>query len=602
MDGITNFIELFPAYWIYNAGLVGIIRTLKRFDMKEGQDYKIENSALKITEAVWDKLISRYIVIMEEIFGKNWFYGKIAYQSNEGGIFTNNKLINGLKVPDLKFIDDKSKWIYEMNIKYKQDKQSKIGVWRFRQWITYVIGKLKKNEIVDIIEISELETKIKEDLKTFNKEKKGLTNLESQIYEWNDPVVKSFTMNVVRYLYNMNCESWESIWDENDNVKPEIIDSIKIALGKRLRQILIGKDGKHDIACSFCGNKEKNCDNFDMRWFSYEGGSTGGFNNFYWENSTQLPICGRCRLVIYFSPLGIFPGSDTRQGEFINIPDIESLWRLNNYRMEIFKTKKEEQYKMPGERSRLIDAIVSTGAYLQLKSRWLLQNIEIIEIGGAKKDTVYNLEIAPTSLRLLTDYSSSNIAGWLNSVEKIEIRKSQGKLYKGKYMYTNKYPGFANGKEIVERFLQGDSGWLIKISILLFKTYFEKERDNRNQQPLNNFSTLIEKSVKPLLSLILSHLKREETSSEFITAGKSFARFFNSRDEFEGTFLPAMFNSIYTFRRNDLIEIIMKIYIRNEEAIDDKYLELLKINDMEFQVEALLFIIGILENLHHKEE
>jgi hypothetical protein len=318
-----------------------------------------------------------------------------------------------------------------------------------------------------------------------------------------------------------------------------------------------------------------------------------------------LPICNNSKLVLFFSPLGIFPDSNTEKGEFINIPDVCFLWELNNYRMKAYYTREGEYWLKSNERSKLIDSIVSTGAYLQLKSRWLLQNVEIIEIGGRRDKTVYNLELSTKVLNLLGDHASRSIPFWLNQIEFINIKKApdnpDAKAKKNSIL-TKKFTGFTTGREIVERFLKNDTGWLNKISVLLFKLYFEI---NKNKEPLNDFKRLIDKSLKPLLLLNLSLLHGKEVFSEFHKLGHSIGGLFKSRDEkdrFKNAILPPLFSCVYTLRKENFVELLMKIYMEYQIEVDVGLVKILKLIDIEFQVESLSLLIGILEKIHYGEK
>lgn len=603
MEENKDDLRFYPGYWIYNAGLVGMIRTFEHFGKHEGLGYSFENNSLIIYHKYWPELKRYYVEYMEDVFGKNWFYWKIAGYKGTG-IFSNNRLINGLE-KEIKEYDfflnlNDEDWLYSSDFP--------ISKWRFFQWIIFSISKIDKKEIAKDIEPETLKEAIKNRFKELKKGDVKELDFENELYQWKDEEKKKIIKAILNYLALKKTDAWEQLWDKNEKVKKDVLDILNTALIARIENS--DSKIKKERTCSFCSKATHSKEFFETKWFSYEGGSMK-FNNFYYNNSTQLPLCANCQLVIYFSPLGIFPDSDTGKGEFINIPDARYLWELNNYRMKVYNINGNEE-SVYTERNKLIDSIVSTGAYLQLKSRWLLQNIEIISMlekvdkkldkKEKRKTTVYNFEMSPRVLNLLGDYSVRFFPQWLNQIESINVQsinEKPGVRDNKHWILTKKYTEFTKGREIIERVLRNDTGWLNKISILLFKLYFEIEKNSNSR--LNDFDQLIEKSIKPLLLVTLSLIRGKESFSEIYELGKSIGGLFKSAEEkakFEKTILSPLFNCIYTLRKSNFVEIVMRIYMEYECKVDGRLIDILKFKDIEFQVESLLLLIGILERIN----
>ena len=586
MDG-KEAITIYPSYWIYNAGIVGIIRTLENFGKKDGYDFK--DNSIVIQTKYWNELKKHYVQFMSTIFGRNWFYGKIAVQSAKGGIFTNNNLINGFKLSKYEFLSDLEKWLTDMTLKSSKISSAKIGKWRLLQWVIFVISRITESDLDFGLDGTKLQEAIKDSFKQINDDMIGLKNIENRIFEWADEKIKELMLMVINYLALKAPDKWSSIWDNEKKAKKDVINVIEDSLLERLEIILKGKKrptSNLGVECSVCGEKVSVFDTFQTKWFSYEGGSTKGFENFYYNNSTQLPICSNCQLVFYFSPLGIYPDSDTRYGEFINIPDASYLWELNKYRMDVHLKREGEPGIERGYRSKLIDAVFSSGSILQLKSRWLLQNIELIEIGGKREKTVYNFTIDPVPLKVISDYSTGSMAQWLTDIERIQVRP------------TAKFRRFTNGREIIDNILNNNTGWIIKTAVLLFKLFFEKNKSSEN---LNDFNRLISKSLKPLLLVNLSLLNGKTTDSEFLRLGRSAAALYKN-DDFEKKKLPLLFNCIYSNRKNDFVELLIRAYMKEYKEIDRRLLDIFKFDNLRFQTESLLLLIGILEGLYKGEK
>ena len=77
---------------------------------------------------------------------------------------------------------------------------------------------------------------------------------------------------------------------------------------------------------------------------------------------------------------------------------------------------------------------------------------------------------------------------------------------------------------------------------------------------------------------------------------------FKNRNDFERTFLPPLFNCVYTSRKNDFLEILMRIYMSNYKEVDDCLLKMFSFNNTLFQTESLLLLIGILQEYNKGEK
>jgi hypothetical protein len=100
-------------------------------------------------------------------------------------------------------------------------------------------------------------------------------------------------------------------------------------------------------------------------------------------------------------------------------------------------------------------------------------------------------------------------------------------------------------------------------------------------------------------------IREKEAYSEIYDLGKSMAGIFKSSEEksrFKKTLLPPLFNCVYTLRKSDFIEILMKTYMEYEYEADKRLIDILKFNDIEFQVESLLLLTGILEKINYGEK
>jgi len=348
------------------------------------------------------------------------------------------------------------------------------------------------------------------------------------------------------------------------------------------------KNIKGNLICSICGSFQGNIrTDFKSSTFNLEGGgySSSAFKNFYYGENTQLPLCNLCSFVLLFYPIAMCPFMikglyKASTFEFINILHAEYLWLLNKYRMDLEKTL-EEKRSFEGVRSRLVDAVTSTSAILRLKSRWLLQNVEFIEIGGIREKSVHVLEIHPVALELLYDFLDYRIQEWVSKVEKLNKTINELTL---------------KGRKLIGFFLNGEAGMLIKTVLPFIKMEFSSE--NKKNKKDFYFWEQMRASINVSLSLLEGMPARED----FYYLGKNLKGLLYDNDKVKNL-CSKLLPLIITGRKEKFVEELLRTYMTLGVEVPDKVVEFLcaestqnhisSKGDLLFKCRALQFFIGL---------
>lgn len=614
-----EWVVLKPSYWLFNAGLVGIIRTIEEGknykepeNSEENQGYEksihlkkinqilceisdgnidnykfykfSKNGALLIDKKVWKKLPEMYVEMMSYLFNtlKSYWYNKIF--STKGNLNIMQNKINPQKIPNQVFYKfpvsntDISKVSYLLlGLLNPSDTLKLIEI-----LIAKDVPSEEKLRLIDVLvrTIEELKyefksnNKIKVPVIDGSKLKKG-KEIEFKESKINDKIemirkIDVSMEDIKRVLKKVN----ESFYYVFKNTILYVANKYIIEVIKTF-QI----EKSEVVLCSLCGNKTSNYRYMDMSLFTYEGGSKNEFKNYYWCDETQVPICKVCDTILFFYPIGIGIGSEV-VSEFINIPHAEYLWLLNKYRMDLEKTL-EEKRSFEGVRSRLVDAVTSTSAILRLKSRWLLQNVEFIEIGGIREKSVHVLEIHPVALELLYDFLDYRIQEWVSKVEKLNKTINESTL---------------KGRKLIGFFLNGEAGMLIKTVLPFIKMEFSSE--NKKNKKDFYFWEQMRASINVSLSLLEGMPARED----FYYLGKNLKGLLNDNDKVKNL-CSKLLPLIITGRKEKFVEELLRTYMTLGVEVPDKVVEFLcaestqnhisSKGDLLFKCRALQFFIGL---------
>ncbi len=562
----------YPSYWLYNAGLVGIVRTIETAKNEEKnkdsnvirmenilKDLKLsdpyykfgENGELLIHNKVWNILPDLYVWMMNK-YNIIWF----ASLNQKGKIFSGNYLFNSM--------ESKIKKALEIIEKYRGSKDEDIFLKSFlTDDLSLVKHKIKGLLPYKLLKDNPNNLVVKAIIKSV---------LQNSCIDF----LKSLYEDLKRYTKNdKNDGKWMTVIKKEKNIK-----TIYFIFSGLLRHLFyeLKDSNENTYSCSFCNLKYQpwEYEEFNTIWFSLEGGSINKFSNSFWYGKSQINICPICQFVLLFTYIGL--NGNLKNAEFINITDAEQLWILNEYLRKL--NEKEKQKSEKDKRSRLIDAITSTGVILKIKSRWVLQNIDFIEISGARDKTVYNFDIAPESLSLLTDYSAGLIPVWLSDIEKI-------------YISNKKYPKVI-GKKLIQSFLRSEINILINNAIVVFKYIWKENFKNKNFQD-NIYPKFYQ--LKNFLLIILSLVYKFQSTEEFYIEGRNFKLLLINKNNERNIemFINKIFPKIITNRKEEFVNDILRIYMSYQQPIPKIISNFLSMNNEEFKTQSLLFLTGVLE-------
>ncbi len=587
-----EWICLYPFYWLYNAGLVGIIRSIESIEnIKEKEKendktyenvYEIFNrlkssgklydfgnyGELRIRKELWDCniIFKIYVRMMTKVFENEFDMSSFWWDIFGKSSILSNKVNLG-----------------RLNIYKKMSNNDELKI------------QCKKKSLGVLYEIMSMH---KEPNKFFKKPNKNSKSTSEKLIECldknnNKEEIKKVLQKISYKEENVNDDRIEKWIEELKKLtqkdmyefKKEIIKKANEEILKHLKNIQNNKE--RNLRCAMCGKKiEKIKSHFNIKNFFFEGGSNKSFPNFYWGSNIGMPLCYVCDTVLLFFPIAVFPDGDLSHGEFINIPDARLLWLLNKYRIEVMGKRKESDKDI---KSRLINAITSTGALLSLKGKWMLQNVEFIEVGGIRDQTVHTLEFHPVALDLLTGPRNYKIQGWLTKVENI--------------LYRVKNKDIVKGRKIIQYFLDGKVGMIIKDAFLLTKEKTKGEKDNAEKEKKER--KLMWDEIKSVALLAKSLLMGEPASEkEFYNLGETLYGMLEGdgeeKDKETQMLITRLFPKIVGVKREEFVQEVVRVYMSLGKEVPERILDLLghdnkKHNreDLKFRVDALLFVIGL---------
>jgi CRISPR-associated protein Cst1 len=160
--------------------------------------------------------------------------------------------------------------------------------------------------------------------------------------------------------------------------------------------------GKFD---QFIDQREK----FQAIHFSALGARITKTPNFFWNSNYSIPICHLCSFLIIFNHLAFIK---TEEGEiFINAPDFELIWDLNQFVENILNKHKDYNTRKILGISLLQWAIKRR----TLLSSWTMMNIELII---KKQNNIDYFELPTNITKILLDYEIANL---INDISEEEI-------------------------------------------------------------------------------------------------------------------------------------------------------------------------------------
>jgi CRISPR-associated protein Cst1 len=362
--------------WLYNAGILGFLRILE----KSGQDVSklFKNQYIDITPNLLQDFEKAYFgFVMKEMI----YPHALGFENK----YSQKGLIELLRKENVDITSIETK--YENKLK---DTAS---------------TKLEILELYDTLEkcvkeyFSELENTVNQLPDNLPNEKKDKKNSKETSRSEALKILKDAKKKKEKLLESVKNGNQFVVLLQNFYKNKSIIGNPSITKGKTridafkkeyiepVQELLKQSNNINAPRCRFChqlpaATNKKEWVVFDETLFSPIGVSSSTFTNFFYKNNPDMFICKLCELILLCSFAGFNrkPYQIERDSEtsylFVNLPDLQELWRVNNVVKQRYLLWSESQDES------IYDTIFRDILLQEQreKSLWVLQNILFIEI------------------------------------------------------------------------------------------------------------------------------------------------------------------------------------------------------------------------------
>jgi CRISPR-associated protein Cst1 len=375
----------------------------------------------------------------------------------------------------------------------------------------------------------------------------------------------------------------------------------KFELFKLINETL-EKYNENNLTCFFCNKnninsasikKEKSLEKriiiFQNPHTKYLGPSIGEFPNSFWNNNSVL-ICPLC---VYLFIHHIFGFIKIQEGEiFINAPDFELIWDLNQFVENILNKHKDYNTRKILGISLLQWAIKRR----TLLSSWTMMNIELI----IKKQNNINYFELPTNItKILLDYEIANLINDINE-EKIFDLILAGKfseLEKATYFTLKAIIKLINQENInendpIKQYIKkcDDLKHLKKIASklpILYAKILNKLINREENMGETNFKNYYKENIDKLVESL--KLEGSKVSSGVSEAINNIAY--------------KLLEQVRLKNKDNVYYILLRCFYSNQEKFPDKLVSAFKPeNDKYFKILIFSFLAPILSNTKNKQD
>ncbi len=575
--------------WLYNAGIVGLLRILE----EKGVEIKkvLKDECIEITPDILDNFEYAYAKYI------------VKYCFNP-----------------LNSIFEKAK----IGKRKEKDRENLQKQQKLLQEIKYNLSTKYLNELCKLIKpttITNFKTSVKDLLDKFLKE------FYKEVHEnFNDEIANSLYNQIKKNLEIKKGKKQKSIIDNisefnflytfltrfyhnkavvgNPSFKGNRLQGFKETYIKPAQSILKNSNPNNEILCRFCNQIYINIKTkkvFGKELFSITGASPNEFSNFFLNLECDLFICPICELILLCSFAGFteIPPSfrdefDIPEYIFVNMPSLELLYQENE------KLKKFYQLSKLNTKDSIYEEVLDDLILNEKKKKswWVLQNILFIEI-KPKKGTKVEEQI----------FRYFHIGKDLAELFTEDIVISLLKKLKGKLLIQkrgNQEIRVSLKKETIRRLLSDDNVYFL--AYLNLRRYIDdiKENNASFHSPINSFYLSIVQNIKKIINLKYKGGDTMETETvygilkKFLDEGKKLKLEEDPEEDFKKR-IRYSYKLLSLIRAGKYVEFyqdVMKLYINSKKPIPENILGLLNPKDIvDFEAKACAFISGFL----HKE-
>lgn len=580
--------------WLYNAGIVGMLRILRANGITF--DEQLKHGYFELLPKHFERIADTYFSFLVKTFPERFF--AVSLKADDKGPAIVKDFKQKIQTQIRAKRDEK---IREISV------HKAVGDYpSTEKLIRETIDALKVNaeEVIQrefeasstLIGQNDIEKKQKEQMtKTLDKEREKASKI---IRDYHDSLSKLFEKQkfvvdlLKRFYFNKNIIGNYSLSGSN---RLEAFSKEFVAPAIRS---LASVDVSTGVSCKFCNQHMLQTTDqklvnivFNEGLFSASGVSVG-FENFYFNLQPDLFICDICEFILLCSwagfnriPYRFRSGENDTEFVFVNLPSLDLMLHENDRIQSLYTTAslnlKDTIYET-----------IFTNLFIKEKtekSQWVLQNVLFIEIKPVpRKDTSKPIfryfHVGKDVAKLFTDgfavKSMQFISGW-------------AEVQKGLSLYLK--------KEIVRRFLNSEP-----VYDLAFKMLIQIVK-NRKGNSYNLFCLACIDSIRKQIWLVHSksnHKGAKPMESKVVygilkgvySSGAAFVSKmdFEKRQRLSYRMLSLIRNGKYA----DFYDALMKLHIDAGMSIPEILLGILNTQDaIEFEAKAYAFMSGFLKDV-----
>ncbi len=399
----TTEIIFYPSNWLYNAGVIGLLRLL------EATGYSVTNlfqDGIIIGDGICSYL-ERILLFeksgvsefpLDKLPKWHWYYVKTSFEWNYGSIadFVVDKLRKA------KHSTDKSKLKEQIQLIKKSKGKKNKSEGKKSVKLTY------ENQTIDFDDINNAIADIWE--KTFTQ------NPQYTLDEAAAEIIKLIRTKENFYIYRKAIGylfSQDGFYQNLYN--PSWFGDLNKFINLFTPDKVFSPASSSASICSFCSDSRFEVEPIDAKQMSFLFPVFSQFPNAYWQNNkkTVAQICSLCKFLIIHHHLALIRLSDKSE-IFINAPSFQVMWYLNKFAREILGSASSRE--MRAKRTLLAMSVIEYATKIQTTlGVWTGMNIEVV---SKKDDQIEFFSLPYEVIQLLSD---RRIASLLNQIGELEI-------------------------------------------------------------------------------------------------------------------------------------------------------------------------------------
>lgn len=380
---------LYPSNWLYNAGIVGLLRVLEAAGESLSDllsdDGSINGDDLidRINVVIHNKKAASLPKPMNELPAWHWNYARLSFERNYGSVrnFVTENLERAQRVANRTQLRDQLKckdFTYaNCSMDFKKTNQciTDVFVQTFGRSATLTIDRAI-NEIVKAIE---------------DEEKKNGYIFRKSI---------GYLFSKGGFYVNLFNPSW--------------FNDLKKFIEFFTKENIF-RNSTSELRCAFCSGGNFEVEPIDAKQMSFLFPVFSQFPNAYWQNnkSAVTQICSLCKFIIihhHFALTRLADGSEI----FINAPSFKVMYSLNKLARETFGASTSQQSRE--KREILAMSIIDYATRIKTTlGIWTGMNIEVV---NKYKDKIEFFSLPYECIQMLSD---REIAGILSNIGEFRV-------------------------------------------------------------------------------------------------------------------------------------------------------------------------------------